>query len=737
MPPPGGPRPDAAQVDQFVASLEDYLDESAALRGLSPGRVPVHRLNRTEYATAVEGLLGMRIDVRSMLPADVASDGLDNIADALRVTPTHLDRYIAAARDISIKAVGNPHAQPTRSEYRTDRENRTVHVDGLPLGTRGGLLVQHYFPADGEYVFDLNVANVPAADLRAYPNGWLEYPHRVILTIDGDKVFEGRLGGEEDLRAMDQQQIAAVNAIKNRFHGIRLPVRAGYHDVGATFVAHSHSESDYRLHSFVPGEMIPDVPRIHSLDIVGPYDPSGISEPTQSRERIFTCYPKTEQQELPCAKQILSELARGAFRRPVTDADLEPLLAFYRVGRESGGFEAGIQQGLMAILVSTKFLYRAEPGGPPDGLAPGSAYPVDDLELAWRLAFFLWSRGPDEELLELAEQGRLSAPDVYEQQVRRMFADPKSKSLVTSFAFQWLSLRRLDAIQPDPKLYPNFDEDLRDAFGREMELFLDSILRSPGTSVLDLLTARYTFVNERLARLYGIGSVRGDQFRRVELDDPHRFGLFGKGGILMVTSYPDRTSPVLRGAWIMEHLHGTPPAPVPAGVTTDLTANAEDAPRSVRERLALHRTQPSCNHCHGVIDPLGQALENFSPIGEWRDRERDSGVLIDSHGYLANGREVSSPEDLRAALLAEPDLFVQALTEKLLTYALGRTLEYDDMPVVRAIVDEAAANNYEFSSIVTAIAKSRPFRMQTVPEQGKGETVAAAGKDGNGTAGGN
>jgi hypothetical protein len=413
------------------------------------------------------------------------------------------------------------------------------------------------------------------------------------------------------------------------------------------------------------------------------------------------------------------------------------LLDFYRSGSAQAGFEAGIQSGITAMLVSTKFLYRAEPFAPPEGISPGEAYAVDDLELAWRLAFFLWSSGPDEELLTLAEQRRLSEPKTYQAQVRRLLADPKSKSLVTNFAFQWLGVRRLQAVDPDPKLYPYFDEDLRAAFEREMELFLDSILRNGEASILDLLTARHTYVNERLARHYGIASVRGDQFRRIELADPNRFGLLGKGSVLMVTSYPDRTSPVLRGAWIMEHLLGTPPAPVPAGVETDLTPLPGDQPRSVRERLARHRTDPSCNHCHGVIDPLGQALEGFNPIGEWRIVERESGVRIDSRGQLAGGREVSSPIDLREALAAEPELFVQSLTEKLLTYALGRSTEYYDMPAVRRIVDEAAADDYAFASVVMGIANSRPFRMRTMPPAADANETVATSSAGAAARGGN
>ncbi|HEY8518959.1 MAG TPA: DUF1592 domain-containing protein [Gammaproteobacteria bacterium] len=725
MPPPGGPRPAPEEVDRFVASLEATLDEAAAARGVEPGRVAVHRLNRTEYATAVADLLGIDIDARALLPADASSEGFDNVAEVLRVSPTHLDQYLAAAREISIRAVGNPAPEPTRSEYRNDRKNPTAHVDGTPLGTRGGFVVEHYFPADGEYEIDLNVSSEPGQELRAYPTGWIEYRHKVILTIDGEKVFEGELGGEEDSRAIDQQQILAVEAIRDRFRNIRVPVKAGKHEIAAAFVARSFAEGDYLLQSLTPGEGMPDVPRMHGIEILGPYGPMGINEPTESRRRIFICYPQTPAEELPCAEEILTNLARQAFRRPIQEKDLSTLLAFYEAGREEGGFEAGIQKGLMAILASTKFLYRAEPGGPPADVAPGEPYFVSDLELAWRLAFFLWSRGPDEQLLKLAEAGQLRDDAVLEREVQRLLADPRSRSLVTNFAFQWLGVRRLDTMDPDPRLYPNFDEDLRNAFRTEMELFLDSILRNPDASVLEVLSAKHTFVNERLARHYGIPSVRGDRFRRVELEDPRRWGLFGKGSVLTVTSYPDRTSPVLRGAWILEQVLGTPPAPVPPNVETDLAQPTGDVPLSVRERLARHRTQTTCNHCHGVIDPLGQALEHFNAIGEWREVERENGARIDSSGRLADGREVNGPEDLREALLADPKMFVQALTEKLMVYALGRGLEYYDMPTVRRIVRDAEKKGYTFASIAMGIVKSAPFRMRTAPAP-EGGTVEAA-----------
>jgi hypothetical protein len=713
MPPPGERRPDAEDARALVAALERHLDATAAARGPEPGSVALHRMNRTEYATAVEQLLGVRIDARSMLPADMASEGFDNVAEVLRVTPTHIEQYVAAARDISIMAVGEKAPAPTRADYRAERALRTAHVDGLPLGTRDGLLVEHNFPADGTYEINLNISSIPGSELRGYPYGWLEYEHTVAVTVDGAKVFAGNIGGEVDSKALDQGQIKEVDAIKNRFRGIRVDVKAGRRSVGAAFVARSFAEGDYLLQSLVPGEGVPDVPRLYGMEIIGPYQPTGIAEPTLSRARIFTCYPQSESEEagMDCATQILTNLARGAFRRPVTSDDVAPALEFYAQGRAEGDFETGIQKGLMAILASTKFLYRAEPAAPPATVEPGSGYEISDLELAWRLSFFLWSQGPDATLLELAEQGTLHEPAVLERQVRRMLADERSRSLVTNFAFQWLGVRRLDAIDPDPRLYPNFDEDLRRAFTKEMELYLDSILRQR-LSVVDLLTANHTFVNERLARHYGLPDVRGDQFRRVELEDPRRFGLFGKGSVLMITSYPDRTSPVLRGAWIMEQILAAPPNPPPPGVETDL-APSGDVPKSVRERLALHRTQPSCNQCHGVIDPLGQALENFNAVGEWRERERDSGVLVDSTGTMATGQPVNSPEELRAALSSDPTLFVQALTEKVLTFALGRGVEHYDMPIVRRIVADAQAQGYSFESIVLGVAQSVPFRMRT------------------------
>jgi hypothetical protein len=721
MPPPGGEHPGIAEVGGLVAALEANLDAAAAARGAAPGRVMLHRLNRVEYATAVRDLLGVDVDATRLLPPDATSDGFDNVAEVLRVTPTYLDQYIAAARDVSLRAVGSPNPKLARADYVSTNRNHSVHVDGLPLGTRDGLAVTHHFPADGEYVFNLRVSAEPGAELSAYRRSWLAYAHRVILAIDGQRVFEAELGGEDDLRDLDRYQIVTVNAIKDRFRNIRLPVTAGDREVVATFVARTRAESDYVLEGFVPGEGVPDVPLMLGFDVTGPYEPTGLSGELRSRERIFICEPQAAADQLPCAERILSNLARLAFRQPASEADLERLLTFYAQGAEAGGFEAGVQKGLLAILSSTKFLYRAEPGGPPEGVEPGAVYAISDLELASRLAFFLWSQGPDEELLALAESKRLREADVYARQVDRLLDDPRSRSLVTNFAFQWLSVRDIEVIDPDPKLYPNFGTDLRDAFAKEMELFADSILRDERRSVVELLTASHTFVNERLARHYGIPGVLGDRFRRVELEDPHRWGLFGKGSVLLATSYPDRTSPVLRGAWVMEHVLGVPPTPPPPGVETNLTASTE-RPTSVRERLALHRTQSSCNHCHGVIDPLGQALESYDAIGEWRERERDSGVTIDSTGNLADGRPVNSPSELREAIAAEPEKFVQTVAQNLMTYALGRRVEYYDMPAVRAVVREAAERDYSFAAIVKGVAVSPPFRLRSAPEVAASET---------------
>jgi len=706
MPPPGVRRPDQASVDSMVSWLERSLDEAAAAHP-NPGRVALHRLNRAEYAAAIEDLLGIKIDPAALLPKDDEAEGFDNVASVLTVSPSFLDQYISAARVVSARAVGNPAARPGSQTYRPTRgSDQSLRVDGLPLGTRGGLLVEHLFPADGDYKF-----NIPNMAIAGYVRG-MEYKHTLIVTIDGVKVFQNTIGGEDDIKAIDQQQAPAVAAINSRFLDIPVKVTAGPHKVGVTFVARTFAEPDEVLHSFRPSAGEDRIPRIGSLEIQGPFNPTGVSQ-TPSRARVFVCQPKSASDELPCAKTILSALARKAYRRPITNADLDAPIQFYSAARALGDFDTAIRDALPTILASPKFLYRAERS--PAGLAPGSIHAIGDVELASRLSFFLIGRAPDDELLTVAERRTLTTPTVLEAQVRRLLADPRSESLVTSFAFQWLKMRALEEIDPDPIIFPNFDDSLRAAFRREMELFVDSILRED-RPVLELLTANHTFVNERLALHYGIPDVRGDRFRRVTLTDANRWGLLGKGAVLLTTSYANRTAPVLRGAWILENLLGTPPSPPPPDVEAFQENKDGEKQRSVREIMEQHRAKPSCNACHGVMDPLGFSLENFDAIGEWRAEDRYAGTAIDASGKLVDGTAVNSPADLRVALTRRPEQFVQTLTERLMTYALGRTVDYYDMPAVRKIVREAARDQYRFSSIVMGIVRSDAFRMRMVPE---------------------
>ena len=713
MPPPGVRRPDQASVQSMVTWLERSLDDAAAARP-NPGRVALHRLNRAEYSAAIEDLLALKIDAAALLPKDDEAEGFDNVASVLTVSPSFLDQYISAARVVSARAIGNPAARPGSATYRPARgTDQSVRVDGLPLGTRGGLLVEHLFPADGEYKL-----NIPNMAIAGYVRG-MEYRHTLIVTIDGVKVFENTIGGEDDIKAIDQQQAPAVAAINSRFLDIPIKVTAGPHKVGATFIARTYAESDDVLHSFRPSAGEDRIPRIGSLEIQGPFNPTGVSD-TPSRARVFICRPANQGEELQCARRILSSLARKAYRRPITDADLEAPLAFYGAARGVSDFDTAIRDALPTILASPKFLYRAERS--PSGLAPGSVHAISDIELASRLSFFLIGRAPDEALLAAAERRTLSTPGVLDTQVKRLLADPRAETLVSNFAFQWLKMRALDEIDPDPIIFPNFDDSLRAAFRREMELFVGTILRED-RSVLDLLTANDTFVNERLALHYGIANVRGDRFRRITLTDQNRWGLLGKGAVLLTTSYANRTAPVLRGAWILENVLGTPPAAPPPDVEAFPENKDGEKAKTVREIMEEHRAKPACNACHGVMDPLGFALENFDAIGEWRSEDRYAGTAIDASGSLIDGTAVQTPADLRAALIRQPDQFVQTLTERLMTYALGRTIEYYDMPTVRRIVRESARDKYRFSSIVLGIVRSEPFRMRMVPQAENGSST--------------
>ncbi len=678
MPPPGMPRPDLATVNSFVTFLETSLDQ-AALASPNPGTVSLHRLNRAEYQNAMRDILGVDVDAAALLPRDDISNGFDNIANVLKVSPSFLDQYIAAAREVSRVAISHP---PPTEPVAVTLRGEPAEPRALPIGTQGGVVMKHLFPFDADYNFSIRG---PAP----------------ILTIDGIPV-----------------SLAAGFA----------HVKAGLHEVGLTSPAHSFAEPEGMFQSFVPGQAFPGygfppggpgpggrpAPPGPSVEIIGPYHAVGKPVETESRARIFVCQPPSESEEASCASHILSEVAHRAFRRPVTAKDLAAPMAFFKEGRTtSDNFEGGIQNGIVAILASPKFLYRAEP--PPAGLAPGTNYRLSNLELASRLSFFLWSTVPDDELLSVAEQGKLKDPKVFEQQVRRMLASEKSRSLVTNFASEWLKLRDIDTIDPDPVVYPNFDPSLRKALRRELELFVDSIQRED-RSVLELLTANYTFVNERLALHYGIPNVRGEEFRRVTLPDSRRYGLLGKGAVLMVTSYANRTSVVLRGNYILENITGTPPSPPPPNVPAFKENKEGEKPHTVRETMEMHRANPTCNACHGIIDPLGFALENFDTVGAWRDKDRYTRTAIDASGKLMDGTIVNGPDDLRKAVLSRPAEFVQTMTEKFLMYALGRGLSPYDMPMIRKIVRDAARDDYRFSSIVMGIAESAAFQMERTPE---------------------
>jgi mono/diheme cytochrome c family protein len=675
MPPPNARQPQPAATQSLISWLETSLDQVAASNP-NPGSISLHRLNRAEYAASIKEIFDIDVDGAALLPTDDISDGFDNIASVLKVSPSFLDQYVTAARAVTMQALGTPMTEEAqRVTLRGGSNDRDPYVPGgIPLGLTG-TVVEHDFPADGEYEFR--------------GNG--------ILTLDGVR-------------------ITANN---------RIAVKAGVHKVGTATAPRGVTESDTMLQAFTQGggggggggRGGGGAGGGGGVQVIGPYSPTTEVLDVSNRRRIFICKPANESQEVACATNILKNIARRAYRRPVTDEDVAAPLAFFKSGRATyGNFESGIQYGLMAILSSPKFLYRFEPT--PLSASPGSIHKISNLELASRLSFFLWSQVPDETLLDLAVKGRLSDPVVLEQQVRRMLADPRSKSLVTNFAFQWLRVRDLDKSDPDPILFPNFDAGLKNAFRREMELFVSSVFNED-RDVTDLMNANYTFVNERLADHYGIPDIRGTQFRRVTLTDPNRWGLLGKGSVLLVTSYPNRTSSVLRGSYILETITGTPPAAPPPGVEAFQETKEGERPKTVRAIMQAHRENPSCNSCHGVLDPLGFALESFDAIGEYRVKDRWAGAPIDSSGVLADGTSVTGPDDLRKALAKRPDQFVQTLTQKLMTYALGRSVEYYDMPTLRKIVRDAAKDKYKFSSIVLGIVRSPNFQTQRVPEVGK------------------
>jgi hypothetical protein len=722
MPPPGKAQPDMAARKALIASLEGTLDAAASAHP-NPGSVVLHRLNRTEYANAVGEILDLGIDPTALLPRDDKADGFDNVADVLKVSPAFLEQYLSAARQVSIAALGNVAARPTSRIYHgTAQAQQYVHLEGLPLGTRGGMLIEDDFPADGDY--EININGLVGG---GYVWGVMD-PNTLIVTVDDARVFQDKLGGEADLEAVDVKQAGGVAAINGRFEHIHVHLGAGPHRIGVTYRAKTAAESDEILHSWVPVTGMSrwvngnsGGPRIQTVEVKGPLKATGVGQ-TPSRRKIFVCYPRGEREELPCARQILSGIAAAAFRRPVTDEDVAGALSFYQQGRQHGGFEAGIQKGLMAILVSPKFLYRTHT--PPAGLSPGASFRLSDMELASRLSFFLWSRPPDEELIQIAAKGELRQPQVLTQQLKRLLADPRAHALVTNFAFQWLNVHGLDLVDPDQNLFPDYTPDLVGDFKRELELFIGSIFEAD-QSVLALLSADHTFLNERLALHYGIQGVRGGRFVRVTVPQPYRRGLLGKGAFLMVTSYANRTTPVLRGAYVLEKLLGTPPSSPPPGVQAFVETQEGGVALTVRERLQTHRSQESCNACHAVIDPIGLSLENFNAIGQWRERDIDAGAPIDAMGKMMDGTVLKGVDDLRKALIARSGEFAQTFTENLMTFALGRTLRYYDMPTVRAIVRTAAQEDYRLSAIILGIVSSDAFQMdgvaldkpQPVPQQ--------------------
>jgi mono/diheme cytochrome c family protein len=709
MPPPGVPRPDEATHAALAAWLEAGLDRAAAVRP-NPGAPSLHRLNRTEYANAVRDLLALEVDTTSLLPPDDVSGGFDNNAGLLGVSPALLERYLSAAAKISAWAVGDASLIGAGSETYLVRGDvsQTEHVEGLPLGTRGGLLARHTFPLDGEYVIKVKLLQTNLGAVR----GLLE-PHQIEFLVDGERVFAATVGGDAD-NAMSAANAANIIAALDTRLTTRIVARAGARTVGAAFSKKTSAQGGTRLQPFLRSTLDAGdhtgLPHVASLTITGPFNVTGPGD-TPSRRRIFVCRPAEPSEELRCATQTISRLARAGYRRRVTEAELERLLSLYRTGRQQGTFETGIEFALRGILANPKFVFRAEPD--PLNAAPGSVYRIGDFELASRLSFFLWSSIPDEELLELASRQRLRNPVVLEKQVRRMLGDPRAEALVSNFAGQWLQLRNLRSAAPDKDEFPDFDDNLRQSFERETELFFASVVRED-RSVLDLLAADYTFADERLAKHYGIPSVYGSHFRRIALTDPARRGLLGHGSILTVTSHADRTSPVVRGKWILENLLGAPPPPPPPNVPP-LEAGEGVAPLAMRERMAQHRRNPACANCHKIMDPIGLALENFDAVGAWRTH--DAATPIDASGQLADGTAVDGPVSLRQALLRRPDVFVGNLTEKLLTYALGRGIEPYDMPAVRRIVREAARREHRWSSIVMGIVTSAPFQMRRAQQK--------------------
>jgi hypothetical protein len=698
MPPIGLPRPEGDGLVSFAASLESEIDAAAAAHP-NPGRPALHRLNRTEYHNSIRDLLNVDIDPSTLLPPDDMSHGFDNMADVLTISPALMEGYIRAASRVASEAVGDPSMTAAMVTYKIPRViSQNEHIEGTPIGTRGGHSVVHNFPADGEY--SLRVTFYYSLDGPLY--GRLQAKdQKVEFSVDGERVA-----------LMD---INPAMVLTDDIRTPNIPIKAGPHRIAAAFI----QNFDGMVEDVVspPGLSLVDLniaqypgltplPHLHDLSISGPFKPTGVSE-TPSRARIFTCRPKSGADEIPCAKKIIGTLARQAYRRPVSDTDVEDLLSFYQRGRNGKGFDSGIRTAVQAMIASPEFVFRFE--RTPAGAAAGANHRVSDLELASRLSYFLWSSAPDNELISVAAQSRLKDPAVLEAQVRRMLADPKAWALTANFASEWLHLQNLKDAQPDAYLYPSFNRNLADSMRKETEFFFASVIRED-RSVMDLLTANYTFVDESLAKHYGIPGVLGTNFRRVEIPDANRRGLLGQASILTLTSVSNRTSPVQRGKYVLEVLFGVAPPTPPPNVPPFPENKGDTAMLSVRQRQEQHRANEPCRSCHAAIDPIGFSLENFDPTGAWRIK--DAGFPIDAKGKLFDGSELGGPDGLRSALLNHSDSFLGTFTESLLAYGLGRVIDNTDMPVVRAIRHDAAAHNNRFSAYIMAIVKSTPFQMR-------------------------
>jgi mono/diheme cytochrome c family protein len=723
MPPAGARRPERAALDAFATNIETAVDRAAAASP-NPGRAPLHRMNRAEYENAIRDLLALDVDSSTLLPADDSSRGFDNIADVLGVSPSLLERYVSAAAKISRLAVGERDAAPTQVTYsvRGDlSQNQTL--EGQAPGTRGGTTIRHNFPVDGEYQIRLSLLKLSFG--QVFGEG--AEGEELEVTLNGRRVKLFKLD-EVPMFFMRQTATshparpAPADPVEERVKmtpdirlELPLKVKAGPQTIGVTFLSKGNAANEDLVRR--PVSSTYDVfigmqygystaPHLSRVVITGPYNPTGISD-TPSRQRVFVCRPKTAAEETPCARQIVSTLARRAYRRAATDADVDALLSFYQQEKtRTGHFEAGIEMALRRVLADPEFIFRFEPT--PANVAPKTAYRVNDAELASRLSFFLWSSIPDEELLKVALDGTLHQPAVLEKQARRMLANPKARALVGNFANQWLYLRDLKSLNPDITVFPDFDDNLRQAFQRETEMLFESVMRED-RSVLDLLDADYTFVNERLAKHYGIRNVYGPDFRRVPVPSDARRGVLGQGSLLLVTSNANRTSPVIRGKWILENLLGAQ-APAPPPDVPPLDEKPTATAKSVRERIEQHRANPACASCHKIMDPIGLSLENFDAIGRWRNE--DEGVKIDASGQLVDGTPVDGPSALRNAILARSDVFVAALTEKLLMYGVGRETRHTDMPAVRAIMRDAARTRYRFSDLILGVVKSPAFQMR-------------------------